>query len=432
MARLVLDPMGVLSAWEKMGGSAFASDDAHLDDPTSFTLDLSNWESSFKPLAASSAASRIDTNIFTSLFTPAEMSLGGFLPGCCNPAPLTCESSPQVVPICSSASLPAPSEDCLQLQLSPADAAAVLDDDYSLLGQAAACSPFDTPEDIMALQFPADWEVTPDDVAALASPSHSGEAGVVPVLGSAASLLPAEPCCTSAETNAGGALTRLATGSAASALPPSFFVPVCGRAEGLACGLQSIKQEPSSDSEPEPPFPSSTPASEAAYDIKEETPAEAPAHLGPPLPPSHSLPARQPSTLLKAHQTRSQAATGAPASAAAVTTTAAAAAPAPPASPSSLPSGSVSGSAVHIRTRAECLERYRQKKARRMFTKKIRYQLRKINADKRPRIKGRFVKKEELAEFLAAQRAGGCGAGGEGCDDGYPFLGADMMDSDDE
>jgi hypothetical protein len=29
-----------------------------------------------------------------------------------------------------------------------------------------------------------------------------------------------------------------------------------------------------------------------------------------------------------------------------------------------------------------------------------RYQLRKINADKRPRIKGRFVKKEELDEYM--------------------------------
>mmetsp|Transcript_10290 Transcript_10290/g.22073 ORF Transcript_10290/g.22073 Transcript_10290/m.22073 type:complete len:332 (+) Transcript_10290:199-1194(+) len=48
-----------------------------------------------------------------------------------------------------------------------------------------------------------------------------------------------------------------------------------------------------------------------------------------------------------------------------------------------------------VRTRSECLERYRFKKARRMYTKKIRYQLRKINADKRPRIKGRFVKKCE-------------------------------------
>eukprot|EP00198_Chlamydomonas_reinhardtii_P011258 XP_001700595.1 predicted protein [Chlamydomonas reinhardtii] len=58
-----------------------------------------------------------------------------------------------------------------------------------------------------------------------------------------------------------------------------------------------------------------------------------------------------------------------------------------------------------------CLERYRQKKARRHYSKKIRYQLRKINADKRPRIKGRFVKKDELASFLATQRGGGAAAG---------------------
>lgn len=48
-----------------------------------------------------------------------------------------------------------------------------------------------------------------------------------------------------------------------------------------------------------------------------------------------------------------------------------------------------------IRLRQECLKRYRDKKARRMYTKMVRYQLRKINADKRPRIKGRFVKKTE-------------------------------------
>lgn len=55
------------------------------------------------------------------------------------------------------------------------------------------------------------------------------------------------------------------------------------------------------------------------------------------------------------------------------------------------------------RTRRECLERYKEKKARRMYTKKIRYQLRKINADKRPRIKGRFVKKEELDEYMKVE-----------------------------
>ena len=45
--------------------------------------------------------------------------------------------------------------------------------------------------------------------------------------------------------------------------------------------------------------------------------------------------------------------------------------------------------------RQECLKRYREKKARRGQTKMVRYQLRKINADRRPRIKGRFIKKGE-------------------------------------
>lgn len=53
------------------------------------------------------------------------------------------------------------------------------------------------------------------------------------------------------------------------------------------------------------------------------------------------------------------------------------------------------------RARREGLARYRAKKARRMFSKKIRYQLRKINADKRPRIKGRFVKKDQIVESLS-------------------------------
>lgn len=59
--------------------------------------------------------------------------------------------------------------------------------------------------------------------------------------------------------------------------------------------------------------------------------------------------------------------------------------------------------AAEGRTRKECLERYREKRARRMYTKKIRYELRKINADRRPRIKGRFVKKEELEQYIKQQ-----------------------------
>lgn len=43
------------------------------------------------------------------------------------------------------------------------------------------------------------------------------------------------------------------------------------------------------------------------------------------------------------------------------------------------------------------VERYRQKRRERAFVKKIRYEVRKINAEQRPRYKGRFIKQEELA-----------------------------------
>ncbi|EIE27542.1 hypothetical protein COCSUDRAFT_55541 [Coccomyxa subellipsoidea C-169] len=47
--------------------------------------------------------------------------------------------------------------------------------------------------------------------------------------------------------------------------------------------------------------------------------------------------------------------------------------------------------------RSECLQRYRDKKQRRHFTHKVRYTARKLNADRRPHIKGRFVKACDLA-----------------------------------
>ena len=44
--------------------------------------------------------------------------------------------------------------------------------------------------------------------------------------------------------------------------------------------------------------------------------------------------------------------------------------------------------------RKQAVERYKRKKANRSFKKNIRYQMRKDNADKRVRVKGRFAKEE--------------------------------------
>lgn len=61
-------------------------------------------------------------------------------------------------------------------------------------------------------------------------------------------------------------------------------------------------------------------------------------------------------------------------------------------------------------TRAASLERYRQKKASRSYSKHIRYHMRKVNADRRPRVKGRFIKAsviDEAAEKLNNQMDAG-------------------------
>ncbi|KAG9449224.1 hypothetical protein H6P81_009189 [Aristolochia fimbriata] len=42
--------------------------------------------------------------------------------------------------------------------------------------------------------------------------------------------------------------------------------------------------------------------------------------------------------------------------------------------------------------------RYREKRRTRLFSKKIRYQVRKVNADRRPRMKGRFVRRPSLLQ----------------------------------
>jgi hypothetical protein len=49
------------------------------------------------------------------------------------------------------------------------------------------------------------------------------------------------------------------------------------------------------------------------------------------------------------------------------------------------------------------LHRYREKRKRRKFEKTIRYASRKAYAEVRPRIKGRFAKREEVQAFQAAQ-----------------------------
>lgn len=43
------------------------------------------------------------------------------------------------------------------------------------------------------------------------------------------------------------------------------------------------------------------------------------------------------------------------------------------------------------------VSRYREKRRTRLFSKKIRYEVRKLNAEKRPRMKGRFVKRASFA-----------------------------------
>lgn len=58
-----------------------------------------------------------------------------------------------------------------------------------------------------------------------------------------------------------------------------------------------------------------------------------------------------------------------------------------------------------VQARKAALARYKEKKSARVNnpSKKVRYEMRRINAEKRPRIKGRFVKKSELEVFLTQQ-----------------------------
>jgi len=51
------------------------------------------------------------------------------------------------------------------------------------------------------------------------------------------------------------------------------------------------------------------------------------------------------------------------------------------------------------------VSRYREKRRTRLFSKKIRYEVRKLNAEKRPRMKGRFVKRASFAAAAATASA---------------------------
>lgn len=48
---------------------------------------------------------------------------------------------------------------------------------------------------------------------------------------------------------------------------------------------------------------------------------------------------------------------------------------------------------LKVGQREASVRRYKEKRQNRLFSKKIRYQVRKLNAEKRPRLKGRFVKR---------------------------------------
>lgn len=54
----------------------------------------------------------------------------------------------------------------------------------------------------------------------------------------------------------------------------------------------------------------------------------------------------------------------------------------------------VAGSSAVVHNREASVQRYKEKRRNRLFAKTIRYEVRKLNAEKRPRIKGRFVKRD--------------------------------------
>ncbi|GIL86434.1 hypothetical protein Vretimale_11627 [Volvox reticuliferus] len=430
MTKLLLDPMRVLSAWEQMGGSAFSSDDAHLDDPDAFTLDLSSWEARLKPLNLP-LTPQVETNIFASLFNPVEFGFP-FLPTCClQPAGASfLPEGPQVVPLC-----PSVLARCNDHHQNSDGACGIID--CVTMDETTQGSHMD--EDMhMSIHF-SDAEPAPS-----ASPTSS-EAGIVPdfeagsgpqiALGQQMNAFTATSGSPSHTHSQSETQSRLNTSDAqgpsssspnlpllpvlpvnmsvpCTALPSSIFVPVCqlhGDPPVAAAGCNGsvlCKQEPVNllkveglEHQHQQPFAGSPPAAAPTMQQSMTSSSTTATTAG-----------RQTAT----HQGQSWSGRAHGSSTAT--------------GQSQHQQPQQSGTPVYVRTRAECLERYRQKKARRLYTKKIRYQLRKINADKRPRIKGRFVKKEELAEFLAAQRCAGSAAAREEPTD--PYYGFGAMDSD--
>ena len=66
------------------------------------------------------------------------------------------------------------------------------------------------------------------------------------------------------------------------------------------------------------------------------------------------------------------------------------------------PQRSAAEIAVRELDRRQRVERYRQKRRDRAFVKKIRYEVRKLNAEQRPRFKGRFINQKDLAAMASA------------------------------
>eukprot|EP00803_Ostreobium_quekettii_P003231 evm.model.scf_3976EXC.1 EVM.evm.TU.scf_3976EXC.1 scf_3976EXC:5954-7192(-) len=90
-----------------------------------------------------------------------------------------------------------------------------------------------------------------------------------------------------------------------------------------------------------------------------------------------------------------------------------------PLAPPSMASLQASQSLVDRKAR---VARYREKRKHRSFENKIRYTSRKLYAENRPRIKGRFARPDELEAYLKAKELG---EGRQRCDEEEEDEGGD-------